>query len=455
MAHDPVSQYVHAPTDVSAIRVIVDRGLLVESGDGFSQRVRTLVQTNHANGARAFTAFVESSPSFERSVGGSRIVPATSDSAARIEVTKLAAGMAAKNPGAGIPANGQKSVTVWPDAPDDDQAKADLLAAHYREVLKFEPGAIFGPDMAVGEHVQDAVAANPDLTDHIAGNSHAGFGVAIDETGWTGRALVLGLGAWEGTEHLQTAAIQGFGAVGAWAAKQLARKQPHIRLVAVSNRHGVAHCPAGLDVAAYFAAWAATTGGPEADLAVRELARRTPGVTWHDDPNMLWRIPADLVIPAARTGEVRLSSEQTENRGAQEVEAWFAASGVKAVLEGANAPLTVGAENWLTEQGVVVFPDFIVNSGGVWGCWAEWAERAALRDGSRTAEQVTDDTEDIIERVVRANMRRVLAKGGSNRFAADAVKAENVSPVAEQWTALAGSGTVHARAVTHARTLEL
>jgi len=440
---------------VQAVKVIADRGIVVEGGDGFSQQVRTLVQTVHANGARAFTAFVESSPVFDRSIGGSRIVRATTDDAARIEVTKLAAGMASKNPGAGIPANGQKSVVVWADAPDDDHAKAALLSAHYREVLKFEPGAIFGPDMAVGEHVQDAVAANPDLTDHIAGNSHAGHGVAIDETGWTGRALVLGLGAWDGTANLQTAAIQGFGAVGAWAAKQLARTQSHIKLVAVSNRHGVAHCADGLDIQAFFDAWAATTGGPEADEAVRALAKATDGVTWTDDPNDLWKVKADLVIPAARTGEVRLSTEQTENPGAQPVEAWHAASGVKAVLEGANAPLTVGAENWLTERGVVVFPDFIVNSGGVWGCWAEWAERQALRVGVRSASEVTEDTEVIIGRVVRANMRRVLAKGGSNRFAADAVKVENVAPVAARWSDLAHIKDVHARAIEHARTLEL
>ena len=151
---------------------------------------------------------------------------------------------------------------------------------------------------------------------------------------------------------------------------------------------------------------------------MRALAQSTPGVSWYDNPNHLWQVRADLMIPAARTGEVRLSTEQTENPHAQPVEEWFAASGVRAVLEGANAPLSVGAENWLNAQGVVVFPDFIVNSGGVWGCWAEWAERAALRDGSRTVEAVTTDTEEIIGRVVRANMRRVLAKGGSNRAAA-------------------------------------
>jgi len=440
---------------IDVVKTVVERNIVVEGGDGFRQTVRTLVTTTHANGARGYTAFVESSPAFERSIGGSRIVRATSDAAARVEVTKLAAGMSAKNPGAGIPASGQKSVVVWPDAPASADDKAALLARHYRDVLKFEPGAIFGPDMAVGEDVQDSVALKHDLVDHIAGNSHDGHGVSIDETGWTGRALVLGLGAWDGTANLQTAAIQGFGAVGAWAARHLAKTQPHIKVVALSNRFGVATCRDGLDAGAFFAAWAATTGGRAADEAVRTLAQETDGVDWIDDPDALWTLPADLMIPAARTGEVRLSTEQTENAHAQEVEAWFAASGVKAVLEGANAPLTVGAEDWLTERGVVVFPDFIVNSGGVWGCWAEWAEREALRTGSRSAEQVTDDTENIVGRVVRANMRRVLAKGGSNRTAANAVKLENLAPVAAQWEALSHIADVHARAVAHAKGLEL
>ncbi len=439
---------------VKAIQTIVDRNIVVEGADGFRQPCRTIVQTNHANGARAFTAFVESHPAFEHSIGGSRIVKATTDEAARIEVAKLAAGMSAKNPGAGIPASGQKTVVVWPDAPEDAHEKAALLTEHYRDVLRFEPGAIFGPDMAVGEEVQDAVAENG-LRDAIAGNSSHGYGVAIDETGWTGRALVLGLGAWEGTANLRTAAIQGFGAVGAWAARHLLKTQPHIRLVALSNRLGVAACPEGLDAMAFFNAWAATTGGPTADDAVRDLALATPGVAWIPDPNALWRIQADLMVPAARTGEVRLSTEQTENPGAQPVEPWAEASGVKAVLEGANAPLTVGAEDWLTARGVVVFPDFIVNSGGVWGCWAEWAERQALMDGSRTAAQVTDDTETIIGRVVRSNMARVLAKGGSNRAAANAVKVENVEPVAKLWSELSSISDSHARAIAHARALRL
>jgi glutamate dehydrogenase/leucine dehydrogenase len=437
------------------VKTVVERNVIVEGSDGFHQLVRTLVTTTHANGARGYTAFVESSPSFERSVGGSRIVRATSDAAARVEVAKLAAGMSAKNPGAGIPASGQKSVVVWPDAPASIEEKAALLARHYHDVLKFEPGAIFGPDMAVGEDVQDCVALQHDLVDHIAGNSHNGHGVAIDETGWTGRALVLALGAWAGTADLKTAAIQGFGAVGAWAARHLAKTQPHIKVVALSNRFGVASCPDGLDAGAFFSAWATTTGGRAADEAVRKLAQDTPGVEWIADPNALWSLQADLMVPAARTGEVRLSTEQTENAQAQEVEAWHAASGVKAVLEGANAPLTVGAEDWLTERGVVVFPDFIVNSGGVWGCWAEWAERGALRTGSRSAQQVTEDTEAIIGRVVRANMRRVLAKGGSNRAAANEVKLENLAPVAAQWEALAHIEDEHVRAVTHAAELKL
>lgn len=432
----------------------IERDIVVSGADGFEQAVRTLVTTHHENGARGYTAFVESHPAFERSVGGSRIVGEQSDAAARLEVAKLAAGMSAKNPGAGIPASGQKSVVVWADSPAEPGVKAQLLAAHYRVVLGAEPGAIFGPDMNVGEDVQDAVA-ELGLRDHIAGNSIAGHGVSIDHTGWTGRALVLGLGAWDGTAQLSTCAIQGFGAVGAWAARQLARTQPHIRVVAVSNRWGVAHCPAGLDVAAFFDAWGGAADPGAADAAVRALAEATDGVTWVADPDALWSISADLMIPAARTGVVKKSGEETERAGAQEVESWHAASGVKAVLEGANAPLTVAAEDWLAEQGVVVFPDFIVNSGGVWGCWAEWAERADLIAGGRTAEQVTVDTEAIIGRVVKANMSKVLAAGGSYRAAADAVKAENCAPVAAQWQALAHIEDVHARAVTHADQLSL
>ena len=68
------------------------------------------------------------------------------------------------------------------------------------------------------------------------------------------------------------------------------------------------------------------------------------------------------MAPSILVGSV--TREETESTEAIEVQSWHAASGVKAVLQGANAPCSAGAETWLSERGVVIFPDFIVNCRG-------------------------------------------------------------------------------------------
>ncbi|MFT5679911.1 MAG: glutamate dehydrogenase (NAD(P)+) [Myxococcota bacterium] len=419
--------------------------------DGFQAKVRTLVTTHHAGGQVAITAFIESSPLFTRSIGGSRIVRNTTVEAATTEAIKLAAGMSSKNPGAGIPASGQKSVVIWQDMPSGAQDKASLLAEHYRVVLTAEPGALFGPDMNIGEDVQDALSAMPGLLDHVTGLSYAAGGLAIDSTGYTGRALVGALSGWSGTDGLRSAAIQGFGAVGAWAASALLRHHPEIQLVALSNRYGTASAADGLPVEALFEVWSSSESPDE---GIRKFATSHPDITWTDDPNHLWTLPCDLLIPAARTGVVRLAEEETENKDAIPVQDWVAASGVKAILQGANAPCTEGAEAWLAEHGVVVFPDFIVNCGGVWGCWAEWYCRTELRAGTIAHEALDEKVHTIIREKVAANIKRVLAETDT-RASADRVKVANQAPVAALWKALAGEESEHRRAEVHAEQLKL
>jgi|GEM_PF-2688050 len=436
----------------------VGKQVLVRVNDR-DQVVRSLVRTIHANGAVGITAFVESHPGFPRSIGGSRIITLKSESAnsdvrermvanATEEVTKLAAGMASKAPAAGIPASGQKTVVLWPDAPDDAASKAGLLAAHYREVLREEPGAIFGPDMNVGEEVQDLLADRPSLLDHLTGLS-VGRGLGIDTMGYTGRALVSALDAWPGAKLCQTIGVQGFGAVGAWAARELLEQAPWRRVVAISNQLGTAHCVGGLPVDRFFEAWKTASSAEAADVAIRDLARSASGIDWQDNPNHIWTIPIDLLVPAARTSVLRANDESCERDNAYPVEQWAEESGVKAVLQGANAPLTRRAEDWLSAHGVALFPDFIVNSGGLWGCWLEWAWRDALDSRRINAQELDQRARCVIARSIKRNISEVLACSGSSRDAANQLKARSLHAVASLWERLTAEG-VHERAREHA-----
>ena len=69
----------------------------------------------------------------------------------------------------------------------------------------------------------------------------------------------------------------------------------------------------------------------------------------------------------------------------------------KLVLQGANIPITPGAEKTLAERGVVVVPDFIANAGGVICAAMEYAgaTRAAAFDA--IAEWVRANTERVLQ----------------------------------------------------------
>jgi glutamate dehydrogenase (NAD(P)+) len=67
------------------------------------------------------------------------------------------------------------------------------------------------------------------------------------------------------------------------------------------------------------------------------------------------------------------------------------------VAQGANIPLSPGAERTLAEKGVLVLPDFIANAGGVIAAAVE------VRGGA------AGDALATIERKIRANVEQMLA----------------------------------------------
>ena len=66
------------------------------------------------------------------------------------------------------------------------------------------------------------------------------------------------------------------------------------------------------------------------------------------------------------------------------------------MVEGANIPLTPGAEKYLHEQGVLCIPDFIANSGGVICAAMEYRGK------------IESEAMEVIEKKVRTNTRLVL-----------------------------------------------
>jgi glutamate dehydrogenase (NAD(P)+) len=77
-------------------------------------------------------------------------------------------------------------------------------------------------------------------------------------------------------------------------------------------------------------------------------------------PGELFAVPCEAFVPAALAGAI----------GATEAKALTA----RLIVEGANGPTTVEADEILTERDVLVVPDILANAGGVTASYFEWVQ---------------------------------------------------------------------------------
>ena len=146
-----------------------------------------------------------------------------------------------------------------------------------------------------------------------------------------------------------TVAIQGYGNVGAWAARLFAAAGAQI--VAISDVTGAVRWPGGVDLPALDAHLAKTggvAGFPGADAFPAD---------------QIFAVECDILLPAALGGVLTKTT-------APEVQA-------KIVLEGANHPTDPEADEILAKKGVVVVPDIYANAGGVTVSYFEWVQNLA------------------------------------------------------------------------------
>ena len=147
-------------------------------------------------------------------------------------------------------------------------------------------------------------------------------------------------------------AIQGFGNVGAWAARIIT--QLGCRLIAVSNTSGAIHAETGLDP----------------DALLRHLEAEGKLIDYPDaqpasgaeviSAEQLFGLDCEVLIPAALGGVLHAGN-------ADSVQA-------RLVIEGANNPTTPAADDILDDRGILVIPDILANAGGVIVSYFEWAQ---------------------------------------------------------------------------------
>jgi glutamate dehydrogenase (NADP+) len=152
-----------------------------------------------------------------------------------------------------------------------------------------------------------------------------------------------------------TVAMQGFGNAGSTLADLLAKAG--YKVVAVSDSKGGIYAPRGLDIP-----------------SVREYknSHRTVNAVYCKDSvcnivehqvitnEQLLTLDVDVLIPAALENQITTAN-------APDVKA-------KYIFEVANGPITSAADDILSDKGIHVFPDILVNAGGVTVSYFEWVQ---------------------------------------------------------------------------------
>jgi glutamate dehydrogenase (NAD(P)+) len=252
------------------------------------------------------------------------------------ECARLARAMTFKNAAAGLPHGGGKAVLVG-DPKMPIQQKETLIrgfACALKEVEQY----IFAPDMGTNE---ECMAWVKDEIDRVVALPREVGGIPLDEIGATGWGLshVVDEALKFCDFNIQGAriAVQGFGAVGKHVTNFLTR-QGAIP-VAVSDSMGTIYNPGGLDV--------------EKLIAIKQQGKSV--TTYADgeqrDCGAIVDVECDIWIPAARPDVIDEDNVHRLN--------------ARLVVEGANIPITYGAEKILHDRGILCVPDFIANAGGV------------------------------------------------------------------------------------------
>jgi glutamate dehydrogenase (NAD(P)+) len=297
------------------------------------------------------------------------------------EVSALAMWMTWKCALAGLPLGGAKGgISCDPTALSRKELQG-MTRRYTAEIINYigPEMDIPAPDMGTDEQVMAWVMDTySQHKGHAVPGVVTGKPVAIGGTHGrreaTGRGVVYTIV--EAAKHLNmdllgsTAAVQGFGNVGAVVAKELAGIG--VKVVAISDRTGGVYNPKGLAIervidhvktSKHFTLEGFSEGEPIGNADLLELK-------------------CDILVPAALGMQIK-----GNNAGKLKC---------KILAEGANGPTTLDADEILKEKEIFVIPDILANAGGVIVSYFEWVQD--LQNFFWTEDEVNKRLREILTR---------------------------------------------------------
>jgi len=371
------------------------------------------------------------------SMGGIRMLPDLTPAA----VHNLARGMTLKNAAAQLPFGGGKSgIVASPRLPAEEHRA--VVTGFARLIRRFRTIYLPGPDVGTNDEDMRTVAIENGLDSAVSKPADMG-GNRIDELGAAGGGCIIALQALlEEMPRLAqhpsfsglhvpaaeevTVLIQGFGAVGAHAARLLQERVPGARLVGASDAQGYLFSAAGLPAPELFDLWkkrglvTMAYGRPLLDVD-----SAAPGLKLSTDPNDLLRESAFCLIPAAPVPnyldvDPASNPSMTVDRAGQ----W------SVIVEGANTyspdPARRQARARMEraiyrQRGTLIATDYLVNSGGV--IFAAQEHIIRTPDGLRLPEEILGDRQQVAA-WLQAHSDALQALAEQRRLAGEAYREE-------------------------------
>ncbi|MGI9316512.1 MAG: Glu/Leu/Phe/Val family dehydrogenase [bacterium] len=319
-------------------------------------------------------------------IGGTRMAPDVS----MIECARLARAMTFKNAAAGLPHGGAKSV-IYQD-PGVTAAEKERVMRDFACSIADLKDYIPGPDMGTNER---AMAWVHDEIGRAVGLPREIGGIPLDEIGATGLGVAIAAEVAQRYCDLSLngarVAVQGFGAVGRHAAQFLALRGT--TLVAASDSTGTLHDPAGINIEALVQL--KQSGKPVTAMQPGKILGRDEIVS----------VDCDIWIPAARPDV--LTKENVNLLKA------------KLIVQGANIPATLEAEEIMHRKGIICVPDFIANAGGVICASVEYHGGNESMALAVIAEKVERNTEQVLSKSKKSGQ---LPRQAADELAQERVK---------------------------------
>jgi glutamate dehydrogenase (NAD(P)+) len=327
------------------------------------------------------------------------------------EVRALAALMTWKNALIDVPFGGAKG-GVQCDPRSLSLTENERLTRRFMAMIGYIIGVnrdIPAPDMGTNAQtmawMMDAYGQKYGYTPGIVTGKPVELGGSPGREEATGRGVVLC--AMEAAKRKglnfdgATVAIQGYGNVGFWATAIAV--EFGAKVVAVSDVGGGTYNANGIGLE-----------------ALAEHRKEAESVTTFDDGDKvsneeLLEIECDILIPAAIQGVITSDNADRVRP--------------KMLVEAANGPVTPVADDILNDNGVIVVPDILANSGGVTVSYFEWVQNI-----QQFRWELDNVNEELTKKMIAATdsvFDRADKEGTSLRGAAFDIAVERVAHAAE------------------------